>query len=290
MSIMRTVLHSPNFMVITHVCRHPRVDCGESQGDEPARMIFTRRGSFAVHAGGKTCYARPGQAVLVRKHVEYRISHPDAQSCDCCTDVWIDDAVLDTLGIPGAVTQPCMEFAHDLRFQQAHVEMLLGLQRGRDAGEDADAVLFDTFACLLRAGAAGRRPRNPAAARQVARVQEAILGQAERNLGVEALARIAGCSPFHLCRIFRDATGQSLRRFRLQNRIGTALGRLGDGERDLAALACDLGFSSHSHMTDAFRELLGASPREVRDELRRSDLRRLRAKLNVPPSAGFVRQ
>ncbi|TPG04295.1 AraC family transcriptional regulator [Rhodanobacter glycinis] len=67
-------------------------------------------------------------------------------------------------------------------------------------------------------------------ARQVARVEEAIIGRVGENLDVYALARLAGCSPFHLCRIFRSSIGQSLRQFRLQQRLGTALGRLGDGE------------------------------------------------------------
>lgn len=119
-------------------------------------------------------------------------------------------------------------------------------------------------------------------ARQVARVEEAIIGHIDENLDVHVLAELAGCSPFHLCRIFRGRTGQSLRQFRLQQRLGTALGRLGDGEEDLAALACDVGFSSHSHMTEAFRQSLGASPSELREDLRRSDLLRLRNRLRAP--------
>ncbi|WP_266160868.1 helix-turn-helix transcriptional regulator, partial [Dyella silvatica] len=124
--------------------------------------------------------------------------------------------------------------------------------------------------------------RSAGMARQVARVEEAIIGHTGENLSVYELARLAGCSPFHLCRIFRRCTGQSLRQFRLQQRLGTALGRLGEGEEDLTTLACDVGFSSHSHMTDAFRQTLGRSPRELRDELRQSDLRQLKASLQQP--------
>ena len=276
MSIMQTVLQTAHFRVIGHVCRHPRVDCGYVQGDEPARFIFTRRGSFAVHVGNRTCFARPGAAVLVRGNVEYRISHPDRESCDCCTDVWIDEATLDALGLSAAPA--CREFPHDLRFQQAHVELLLCLRQEAGHPVTAEEALLDALGCLLD-GAQRARPCGTGAARRLARVQEAIIGHAGENLGIERLAALAGCSAFHLCRLFRSATGQSLRQFRLQQRLGTALGRLADGEDDLAALACDLGFSSHSHMSAAFRQHLGRSPRELREALRQSDLRRLQARL-----------
>lgn len=285
MSIMQTVLQSSHFMVINHVCKRPRVDCGGyPDADEPARFIFTRRGSFAVHVGSRTYFARPGQAILLQKNVEYRITHPDIDGCDCCTDVWIDDAMLESLGMTGAAASPCREFSHDLQFQKNHVEMLIGLRHGGDAMPDeAEEVLLDTLDCLLQSYAPVRaHTRHGAGARQVARVEEAIIGHVGENLDVHVLARLAGCSPFHLCRIFRSRTGQSLRQFRLQQRLGTALGRLGDGEEDLAALACDVGFSSHSHMTEAFRQSLGASPSELREDLRQSDLSRLRRRLRAP--------
>jgi AraC-like DNA-binding protein len=281
---MHTELHSPHFMVINHVCQRPRVDCGGPQADGFARFIFTRRGSFAMHVGSRTFMARPGQAVLMQKNIEYRVSHPDRDGCDCCTDVWIDDAMLDMFGMGGTTAVPCREFSHDLQFQKIHVEMLLGLRHGGDTvpGE-AEEVLLDTLGCLLRSAEPVRwRSRRSSMARRVARVEEAIIGHAGENLDVHALAELAGCSSFHLCRIFRRCTGQSLRQFRLQQRLGTALGRLGEGEENLAALACDVGFSSHSHMTEAFRRSLGRSPSELREDLRHSDLRRLGRRLRDP--------
>ncbi|MEO6364497.1 MAG: AraC family transcriptional regulator, partial [Luteimonas sp.] len=183
------------------------------------------------------------------------------------------------------------EFSHDLQFQKAHVEMFLGLRSSMAAGQDADdEVLVDALACLLSPYAAQRPAlRRAASVRQMARVEEAILAHPDENLGIDALAVLAGCSVFHLCRTFRSMTGQSLRRYRMRHRIGTALARLGEGEDDLAALACDLGFSSHSHMTDAFREWLGVTPSEVRDDLRRSNLRALQVRLRAGITTRSVR-
>lgn len=279
MSIMQTVLRTPHFIVINHVCQHPRVDCGYVQGDQPARIILTRRGSFALHVRGKTRLARPGQAVMIDKHMEYRVTHPDTDGCDCCTDIWMDDATRDTLLEEGLRAEASQSLMHDLQFQRVHVELLQGLMRSGAFLADAEGALFDVLACLLRTP----QTRQSLPARQAARAEEAIVGHADENLDVATLAREVGCSPFHLCRLFRAATGQSLRQFRLQQRLGAAVGRLGDGEEDLAAMACDLGFSSHSHMTDAFRRTLGLAPAQLREQLRRGDLGHLRQRLQAYP-------
>jgi AraC family transcriptional regulator len=47
-------------------------------------------------------------------------------------------------------------------------------------------------------------------------------------------------------------------------RLLEALEPLAQGEADLSTLALDLGFSSHSHFTAAFRKEFAMSPREVR--------------------------
>jgi AraC-like DNA-binding protein len=293
MSIMQTVLHSAHFDVVSHVCRQPRVDCGYGQGDEPARVLFTRRGSFAMHVGGRTYFARPGQAVLIRRHVEYRVTHPDRQGCDCCTDVLLDETALDMLGLAQTSPWCARVFGHDMAFQVSHVQLLRGLRRGDASAQDGEEVIFDLFDRLIQVNTKQQRLSRPLAARQVARAEEAIIGHAGENLGVQALAEMAGCSPFHLCRIFRQYTGQSLRQFRLRHRLGNALDRLAEGEDDLAALACDVGFNSHSHMTDAFRQTLGRSPRQLREQLQQATLKELKQQLgcqgfrfNVPKALG----
>ena len=100
----------------------------------------------------------------------------------------------------------------------------------------------------------------PASRRRVERAKLALLSDPGRRWSLAALAREAGCSPFHLTRLFRRGTGLALHRFLVQARLGRML----DGHRDLVALACDFGFSSHSHLTAAFRAVYGATPSAAR--------------------------
>ena len=52
--------------------------------------------------------------------------------------------------------------------------------------------------------------------------------------------------------------------YRTQLRVRLAALRVIDGGDPLAAVATDLGFASHSHLTTAFGRVLGLRPSELR--------------------------
>jgi AraC-like DNA-binding protein len=56
-------------------------------------------------------------------------------------------------------------------------------------------------------------------------------------------------------------------RYQLRLRLVRALAELPHRD-DLAALAYELGFSSHSHFTTAFRTTLGMTPSQYRRQVR----------------------
>jgi AraC family transcriptional regulator len=94
----------------------------------------------------------------------------------------------------------------------------------------------------------------------VERAKEVIAARYSEDINVQEIARRCGCSVFHLCRTFRLLTGQTLHGFRRDLRLRIALGLVGDHRRELSTLALELGFSSHSHFSNAFREHFGQSP------------------------------
>ena len=94
----------------------------------------------------------------------------------------------------------------------------------------------------------------------VADAARAYLADAYRDrVSLADVARAAGCSPFHLCRSFRAATGSTVHRHLTALRLRAALERLGDGV-DLSRIALESGFSSHSHFTAAFHAEFGVAP------------------------------
>ena len=76
------------------------------------------------------------------------------------------------------------------------------------------------------------------------------------------LSEIAGelrVSPVYLTQVFQQVEGLPLYHYQLQLRLARALDLL-LRYNDLTTLALDLGFSSHSHFSSAFRQLYGYSP------------------------------
>jgi AraC-like DNA-binding protein len=98
---------------------------------------------------------------------------------------------------------------------------------------------------------------------------------------LDEVARRTGSSMFHLCRTFRRHTGSTLHGYRNQLRLRTALERAATPESDLTELALDLGFSSHSHFTAAFRKAFGISPSAFRRKATVQAMRELSARLGL---------
>ena len=77
----------------------------------------------------------------------------------------------------------------------------------------------------------------------------------------------AGASPAYLTDLFTRVEGISLHQYLTQLRLAHALVELPHTD-DLTALALDLGFSSHSHFSYAFRRGFGCTPSQFRESTR----------------------
>ncbi len=82
----------------------------------------------------------------------------------------------------------------------------------------------------------------------------------------EAAAQV-GVTASYLTTLFHELEGMPLYRYHTRLRLAEALRRL-IGCEDITALALDLGFSSHSHFTSAFRSAFGLTPSQFRAETR----------------------
>lgn len=88
--------------------------------------------------------------------------------------------------------------------------------------------------------------------------------QFRQSLSLDEVARESGVSPFHLCRLFRREVGTSIHRYRHELRLRESLEMVGESPCDLTRIALQLGFSSHSHFTAAFRAAFAVTPSEFR--------------------------
>lgn len=85
-------------------------------------------------------------------------------------------------------------------------------------------------------------------------------------LTLDDMAAAVELSTFHAARLFREHTGLTLHHYRNQLRLTEGLHRLAEPSCSLTDIALDLGYSSHSHFTAAFRRAFGVTPSRARQQ------------------------
>ncbi|WP_109353957.1 helix-turn-helix domain-containing protein [Sphingorhabdus sp. EL138] len=90
----------------------------------------------------------------------------------------------------------------------------------------------------------------------------------DQQITVDMLANLAGISKFHFTRMFKAETSLSPYQYVLRHRIRKAQNLLANSQRSLAEIALDAGFSSQSHLTDAFIRVIGVPPGQFRNDIR----------------------
>ncbi|MEM7811325.1 MAG: helix-turn-helix domain-containing protein [Planctomycetota bacterium] len=89
------------------------------------------------------------------------------------------------------------------------------------------------------------------------------------SLTTASLAEMAGISPTHFNRRFRQLLNMSPARFVRQVRVHTVQKLLVTTNKDLAEIAAETGFADQSHMARRFRESTGMNPAAYRRRFRK---------------------
>ena len=109
----------------------------------------------------------------------------------------------------------------------------------------------------------GKTDTQPAARLTQAQMNRLISGMAARNdrrMSVAEMAAIVGLSESWFATAFKQTTGKTPLQWQLALRIEHAQDLLLASELNLADIAIRLGFSDQSHLTKAFRQVIGETP------------------------------
>lgn len=94
----------------------------------------------------------------------------------------------------------------------------------------------------------------------VTRAAEHLAAHLDDQPELDALARLAGLSPYHFHRIFRGLLGETPHGFHRRLRLERAAWRLGAEPTPVTDIAFDAGYETHESFTRAFRKAYGHSP------------------------------
>ncbi|HEY5677146.1 MAG TPA: helix-turn-helix transcriptional regulator [Myxococcales bacterium] len=256
----RTLYSSALVTVTDVVCS---AGCGGARHEEwcdAATLAFVRSGTFVRRDRMGRHVADATRVVFFDPAEPYMVDHP-VPGGDHCTSLRFDPGTLRE-AVRGAAAGRIFgrsTLAGNAELHLAHFRLLA-------AARSRDPVLVEEIALRLLQlctedeagplrGAAARR-----AAALAADAQVLIAASFSRRVTLEDLSRSLGVSPFRLCRAFRAANAGTLHQHLTQLRLAAALERLPAYRHHLTELALEVGFSSHSHFTHAFREYFGTSP------------------------------
>lgn len=103
---------------------------------------------------------------------------------------------------------------------------------------------------------------------RIARAQRLLEQQLDEDVSLDDLAAEACYSPFHFHRLFRAATGETVRQHVRRLRLERAAGQLVHTQDEILGIALAAGYGSHEAFTRAFQAHFDASPSTFRAEQR----------------------
>ncbi len=89
-----------------------------------------------------------------------------------------------------------------------------------------------------------------------------------KPLNLDKIAREAGMSKFHFCRVFKRHLGVSPMQYAINMRLKKAFSLLPSKELSISAIALKSGFSDLSEFNKQFKKIYGSSPSAFREAIR----------------------
>jgi AraC family transcriptional regulator len=265
---VQSLLKSPTVTIRDTQCRG---SCRHQSAEEctaTTQLVFPYRGVYVRHLGQDQAVAEANQVLFFNASEGYRISHP-VPGGDGSLTLVISEPQLHEMAPPNFLRDGAtLAFRqHRLRVD-ARTQALVALLRHSLRQKIAEPLEAESLALTLVQRALGPRTTHAAGAsvgrqRLVDRAKLVLASDLTRRWTLAEIAAEVRGSPVYLTQVFQQVEGLPLYRYQLRLRLARALDLLAQYD-DLTALSLDLGFSSHSHFSAAFREAYGRSPSEFR--------------------------
>jgi AraC-like DNA-binding protein len=270
--VFQPLLTTPNVIVRDVYCQGSCRHQGAEEFATSTHLVFPYRGVFVRHLGSDQAVAEANQVLFFNAAEGYRVSHP-VSGGDASLDLVLSESVLREMA-----PRPCLREGPSLAFRQQRLridpraQVLMALLRHSLRENIADALEAESLALTLVQRSLGpRTTHRPGASagrrRLVDRTKLVLTSDLARRWTLSEIAAEVGGSPVYLTQVFQQVEGLPLYHYQLRLRLARALDLLAQYD-DLTALGLDLGFSSHSHFSAAFRDMYGRSPSEFRKSTR----------------------
>jgi AraC family transcriptional regulator len=247
-----------------------RGTCSHQSAEEhtqSTQLVFPYRGVYVRHVGADATVGEANQVLFFNAMEGYRVSHP-VEGGDASLTLILDPSYLLEVASRDLLRDgPKVAFRHKRMRIDAETQVLVARLRYSLREGIAETLEAESLALtLVRRSLGPRTARQPASygrRRFVDRIKLVLASDLSRRWTLTEVAAEVKGSPVYLTQVFQQVEGVPLYRYQLNMRLARALDLLGRYD-DLTVLGLDLGFSSHSHFSAAFRRLYGLTPSEFR--------------------------
>jgi AraC-like DNA-binding protein len=269
---VQTLLQTRTFTVRDIRCRGTCRHAGPEECAQATELVFPYRGVYTRQVGRDQAVAEANQVLFFNADEGYRIAHPVGGG-DACLSFALAEPLLQELAPQPLLRRaPSLAFHDQRRRIDPQAQALAAQLRHGLAGGALEPLQAEDLALSLVRHALGPRTSRAAGGthgrrRLADRAKLVLAADPARRWTLAEVAAEVGGSPVYLTQVFQAVEGVPLYRYQLRLRLARALDLLPHTD-DLTALGFDLGFSSHSHFTAAFRETYGRTPSAFRRRLR----------------------
>ncbi len=231
-------------------------------------LVFPYRGTYVRHLGDDQAVAEANQVLFFNASEGYRVSHPVPGGDASLSLAILPELLLEIVPAGLLCTQSTATFGRQRLRIDARAQALVAMLRHSLRHGIAESLEAEGLALTLVQRAMGPCATHAAASsvgrqRLVDRVKLVIASDLARRWTLAEIAAEVRGSPVYLTQVFQQVEGMPLYRYQLRLRLARALDLL-ESYNDLTALSLELGFSSHSHFSAAFREAYGRTPSEFK--------------------------
>jgi AraC family transcriptional regulator len=238
-------------------------ECSDGDG-----LVLALHGRFQFRDAATRAVVGPGVGLRMCAHRPCEISHPHGGG-DACLSVrgtwvsrWMDpDTRTFAVSAEAYVKLQAVlaRVAHRAPVERLQVDVAHRAPVERLEVEEALCAVVAPPLAPARGDALSARERHIAGT-----IAHEVALRFDERLSLEALARDAGVSVFHACRVFRRVMGTGIHQHQQEARLRHALALLLDTRLPLAEVALEAGFANQGHLGNAFMRRYGRTPGATR--------------------------
>jgi AraC-like DNA-binding protein len=266
--VVHSLLKSPTVTIRDTYCQGSCRDQSAEECTTTTQLVFPYRGVYVRHVGYDQTVAEANQVLFFNTSESYRVSHPVPGGDGSLTVVISEPQLRELAPVTFLRAGAMLAFRRQRLRIDARAQVLVALLRHSLHSNIAEPLEAESLALTLVRRVLGARTTHAAGAstgrqRLVDRVKLVLASDLARRWTLAEIAAEVRGSPVYLTQVFQQVEGLPLYRYQLRLRLARALDLLGQYD-DLTTLSLDLGFSSHSHFSAAFRQAYGRSPTEFK--------------------------